>query len=97
MINGDDLEDYYYTITAPGNDMGQIYLVDNRALVVKSSSKVLFMKLIKDEFTGNRNWTIYKEEDLRGVIYFIKGNIRVNITTDKKIFFFKFDLKTLEP
>ena len=31
------------------------------------------------------------------MIYYIKENIRVNVTTDKKIFFYVIDLNTLKP
>lgn len=34
---------------------------------------------------------------MRGEIYFIKGNVRIQITTDKKIYFFMIDKDTCEP
>jgi len=33
----------------------------------------------------------------RGFIYYIKGNIRIQITTDEKIFFYLIDKETFEP
>jgi len=71
-----------------------MYLVYDKALVVRSSSSILFFKI--DEETGL--WTQYhKFENMRGQIYYIKGNIRIQVTTDEKIFFYLIDKVTLEP
>jgi hypothetical protein len=41
---------------------------------------------------------MYKEfKNMRGQIYFIKGNIRIQVVTDTKIYFFLVDKKTFEP
>lgn len=42
-------------------------------------------------------WKQYKVIEARGFIYYIKGNIRIQITTDEKIFFYLIDQETLEP
>lgn len=35
--------------------------------------------------------------EARGFIYYIKGNIRIQITTDELIYFYKIDPETLMP
>ena len=34
---------------------------------------------------------------MRGQLYFIKGNIRIQVTTDDRVFFYKIDKETLIP
>lgn len=34
---------------------------------------------------------------MRGQIYFIRGNVRIQIITDEKIYFFLIDKKSFEP
>ena len=78
----------------PLNDMGTMYLLFEKALVVRSSSTILFFKI--DEETGL--WKEYHRiPNMRGEIYFIKGNMRIQITTDSKIYFYMIDKKTCEP
>ena len=36
-------------------------------------------------------------EEIRGFIYYIKGNVRIQITTDDKIYFFMIDKETFMP
>ena len=51
-----------------------MYLLFDQALVVRSSSSILFFKI--DQESGL--WEQYQElTDMRGNIYFIKGNIRI--------------------
>ena len=41
---------------------------------------------------------MYKEfKNMRGEIYFIRGNIRIQVVTDSKIYYFLIDKKTFEP
>lgn len=55
-----------------------MYLVNNKALIARSSSKVLFFKIFKDEEDPNKKeWKQYNELEVRGFIYFIKGNKRI--------------------
>jgi len=55
-------------------DLGSMYLLFDQALVVRSSSSILFFK--KDEETDL--WTQYEKFDnMRGQIYFIRGNVRI--------------------
>jgi hypothetical protein len=78
-------------------DLGQMYLVYNSALVARSSSDILFFKIEVDEDTEERVWRQYRMLERRGFIYYIKGNIRIQITTDEKIFFYLIDKETFEP
>lgn len=79
-------------------DLGQMYLINNKALIARSSSKVLFFKIFKDEDNPEiREWKQYNELEVRGFIYFIKGNKRIQITTDDLIFFYLIDPETFEP
>ena len=71
-----------------------MYLLFDKALVTRSSNSILFFKI--DEETGL--WMKYKEFDnMRGQIYFIRGNVRIQVTTDEKIFFYIIDKKSLMP
>ena len=72
-------------------------LVYEKVLIARSSSSVLFFRLEHDKLTLQRTWKCYKVLKVRGFIYFIKGNIRIQITTDKKIYIYLVDADTLEP
>ena len=75
-------------------DMGTMYLLFEQALIVRSSSTILFFKI----HTETGVWTeYYRLNNMRGEIYFIKGNVRIQITTDKKIYFYMIDKKTCMP
>ena len=69
-------------------DLGQMYLVYNQALIARSSSDILFFKLEFDEQSETRKWKIYNKIQARGFIYYIKGNVRIQITTDEFIYFY---------
>ena len=71
-----------------------MYLINDKALVARSSGKVMFFKREKDEDTSQRYWTLYKTIYHKGLIYYIKGNIRIQVTTEEKIYFYKMDLET---
>ena len=50
----------------------------------------------KDKKTGI--WEQYfKIDNMRGSVYFIKGNVRFQITTEQKIYFYLIDKETLLP
>lgn len=74
-----------------------MYLVYNSALVARSSSDILFFKIVKEEETGVRKWKLYHTEEVRGFIYYIRGNVRIQIVTDEKIRFYLIDKETLQP
>lgn len=78
-------------------DLGQMYLVYNNALMARSSSDVLMFKIDTDEDTGARKWVQYNCIEIRGFIYYIRGNIRIQIVTDEKIYFYLIDKHTLMP
>ena len=73
-----------------------MYLVYNSALIARSSSDILFFKIVTDEDTGDRKWTQYDVKHVRGFIYYIKGNVRIQIVTDDKIYFYLIDKETFE-
>lgn len=78
----------------PVNDMGSMYLLFEKALIVRSSSSMLFFKV--NEETGL--WKEYHRiNNMRGEIYFIKGNVRIQITTEKKVYFYIIDKDTCNP
>ena len=83
-MNADDAEDYLYD-RATEMDLGQMYLLYNTALVARSSSDILFFKIEVDEITERRVWKQYHVIHARGFIYYIKGNVRIQITTDDQI------------
>jgi len=72
-------------------------LVFNEALIVRSSTKILFFKQVKDIETGEENWELYHDLNVRGFIFYIKGNIRIQVTTDHMIYFYIIDKDTLMP
>ena len=83
-----------WTEKVTDKDMGQMYLLFDQALVTRSSGSILFFKI--DEETGE--WTEYEcFDDMRGQIFFIRGNVRIQVTTDQKIYFFMINKKTLQP
>ena len=78
-------------------DLGQMYLIYEKALIARSSGDILFFKLEMDEELEREKWVLYKQIEVRGFIYYIKGNVRIQITTDEKIYFYLIDKETLEP
>jgi hypothetical protein len=48
-----------------------------KALIVRSSDKILFFKQEFNKMTEKTNWVLYHQIKVRGFIYFIKGNIRI--------------------
>ena len=74
-----------------------MYLVYNSALIARSSSTILFFKIVYDEIRDRRVWKQYHVIPERGFIYYIKGNVRIQITTDEKIYFYLIDQETFEP
>ena len=74
-----------------------MYIFDYTVLMVTSGNKVEFYKRKACEFTGKLTWKIYTTIDLRGFLYFMPGNIRIQITTIEKIFFYILDFDTHMP
>ena len=96
IIPAGDSDNYLYD-RMTDRDLGQMYLVYNQALICRSSSQILFFKIVKNEITERREWKMYEVINSRGFIYYIKGNIRIQITADDKISFYLIDKKTLMP
>lgn len=72
-MNVDNVQEFKFE-KITDKDLGNMYLLFDQALVVRSSSSILFFKI--DPESGL--WEQYKElTDMRGNIYFIKGNIRI--------------------
>jgi hypothetical protein len=54
-----------------------MYLINNKALVVRSSSVIYFFKREFDDATGEKRWELYHELQHKGLIFHIKGNVRM--------------------
>ena len=74
-----------------------MFLIYEEALVVRSSSQVLFFKVTYDPLIDEKKWVLYHQIDFGGFIYYIKGNIRIQITTDTQIYFYIIDRESLMP
>jgi hypothetical protein len=72
-VNNTDPNEYQFARMTE-MDLGQMYLVNNKALIARSSSRILFFKIIEDEESGERVWTLYNSLAIRGFIYCIKAN-----------------------
>ena len=90
-------KEQYYLQKIYEKDLGAMFLIYEEALVVRSSSQVLFFKVIYDPLLDEKKWELYHQIDFGGFIYYIKGNIRIQITTDTQIYFYIIDRKTLMP
>lgn len=82
-------------------DLGQMVLVYEKALISRSSNSMIFFKKEKlptDEDGEPAKWRRYATlDDKRGTLFFIRGNIRIQITTETKIYFYIIDKTTLMP
>jgi hypothetical protein len=96
VINADDLTDYRYE-QMTDLDLGQMVMIQGEALIVRSSSRVLFFKEMTNAETHRTSWQLYHQLKLRGFIYFMKGNDRIQITTDELVYFYLIDMETFEP
>lgn len=68
-----------------------MFLVFEKALIARSTSGMLFFKI--EPSTGL--WTKYHViENMRGTVFFTRGNTRIQITTEKKIYFYLIDKET---
>ena len=75
-----------------------MYCLFDQVLVVRSASSILFFKKYPETKDSEEKWDQYYEfPDLRGQIYFIKGNIRIKVTTAEKIYFYIIDKETFMP
>ena len=94
-MNGEKKNDYIFQDIFD-KDLGQMFLINETVLIARSSSQILFFKLELDEFTGESEWVNYFTIEKGGNIYFVKGNKRIQIVTDEKIYFYIIDMETFE-
>ena len=74
-----------------------MYMVDEKILVSRSSDKILLFRRDFDKVTKETKWINYHIISVSGVIFFIKGNIRFQVTTIDEIYIYKFDFDTMVP
>lgn len=77
-------------------DLGTMFLFKNKALIARTSSDISFFKIKKNE-EGEKKWMLYHTLPIRGFLYYMRGNIRIQITTDEKIYFYLINGDTLMP
>jgi hypothetical protein len=65
-----------------------MYLIQEQALVTQCSEKINFYKRYENKRENKTYWKLYKSLEHKGNIFFIRGNIRVNICTDDRIYFY---------
>lgn len=78
-----------------------MYFIYDKAIVARSSSKIIFFRKVEVEDSVTREkeiqWQQYHTLNHRGFLYFIKGNTRIQVTTDLFIYFYFIDPETLIP
>ena len=72
-------------------------LYEGEALIVSSSTKILFFKVIVDRLSNISKWTHYHTLYMRGSISYLKESYRIIITTTDYIYLYKINRKTFEP
>jgi len=63
-------------------DLGQMFLIYNKALVARSSGDIVFFRREEVEAENGigppvKKWKLYHQIQARGFLYYIKGNIRI--------------------
>ena len=58
-------------------ECGQMVIVYDQAIIMRSSSKILFFKQEYNKITEIKEWKLYHEINSGGMIFHIKGNIRI--------------------
>ena len=76
----DDIKDVVHS-DCTDMSLGEMFLVFNKALISQSSQEILFFKLDKDDGEDDYTWKQYHSLQHKGTLYFIKGNIRIQVTT----------------
>jgi hypothetical protein len=77
-----------------------MFLLFDEAMVTRSSGCIMFFRLDLEagEEPGKGQWKLYHTlEDIRGQIYYIRGNVRIQVVTDEKVYFYLIDKKTFAP
>ena len=72
-------------------------LLFEQALCIRSSGKILFFKQVYNKDEEEYRWVLYRTLKQRGFVYFIRGNVRIQITTAMLIYFYLIDPETFEP
>jgi hypothetical protein len=76
--------------------LGTMYLIYNKALVAGTSDSTSFFKLVWDEILERRVWKNYQTIQVAGSAYYTKGNVRIQVVQQEKIFFYLVDRDTLK-
>lgn len=71
-----------------------MYLVYGQALIVRSSNSIMFFKIHEETKLWYNYFTF---DEMRGQIFFIRGNIRIQVTTAERIYFYLIDKVTFMP
>ena len=66
-------------------------------MICRSSSSIYFFKRVENRMTKLINWVLYHTISVRGFIYYIKGSIRIQVTTDAMIYFYLIEKDTFMP
>jgi hypothetical protein len=53
--------------------------------------------MAEEDDPEDKKWREYNMLNIRGFIFYIKGNVRIQITTDDNIYFYLIDKETFEP
>lgn len=72
-------------------------LTTGEILIARCSTKIIFFRHYEDTKTWKFFWEKYYHLKHRGFIYHVKPNLRFQITTEKQIYFYTIDSRTLEP
>ena len=78
-------------------DLGQMVMFGGECLIVRSSGFIYFFKQIMDTMTKKESWKLFHTLHVRGFIYYIKGNIRIQVTTETLIYFYIINKETFMP
>ena len=69
----------------------------SECLIVRSSDNIFFFKQMVDVMTKVESWKLFHTIKCRGFIFYIKGNIRIQITTDQLVYFYIINKETFMP
>lgn len=80
-------------------DLGQMFLVNQKALIVRSSGSIFFFKLEAHALEKKRQWKQYHFLNHKGFLYHSTTNKdkSIQIVTDEQIFFYGLCEDTLMP
>lgn len=96
VINTDETEDYFMDQIVK-KDLGQAFIYDRTALIVRSSHQILFFKLQWDKNLEKKRWKTYHKLDIMGLCVYQKGSDNMQIANEDKIYFYRLDYETHMP